>query len=160
VKVSRVLKRLLLGALALLLLAVLVVVIEGWRAFGHRAEGPRLARMRRSPEWHDDHFENPEPLVNDLLGSLTGSWHASAYARPSAPPATQRVDREQFAKPPASGLRITWFGHAALLIEIDGARILTDPIWSERSSPLPWIDPSAGIHRRSHCATCQRSTRW
>jgi L-ascorbate metabolism protein UlaG (beta-lactamase superfamily) len=42
---------------------------------------------------------------------------------------------------PASGLRITWLGHSTVLIEIDGVRVLTDPVWSERASPFSWIGP-------------------
>src|SRR5262249_22181070 len=46
-----------------------------------------------------------------------------------------------FATPPATGLRVTWLGHAAILIEIDGHRVLTDPVWSERASPFDWAGP-------------------
>ena len=38
-------------------------------------------------------------------------------------------------------LRITFINHATLLIQIDGLNILTDPIWSERSSPFSWVGP-------------------
>ncbi|OKS87849.1 MBL fold metallo-hydrolase [Mucilaginibacter polytrichastri] len=41
---------------------------------------------------------------------------------------------EIFNTPPESGLRITWIGHSSILIEIDGKRILTDPVWSQRAS--------------------------
>ena len=43
--------------------------------------------------------------------------------------------------PAASGLRVTWFGHSSVLVEIDGVTVLTDPLWSERASPLRWIGP-------------------
>jgi L-ascorbate metabolism protein UlaG (beta-lactamase superfamily) len=46
-----------------------------------------------------------------------------------------------YATPPKSGLRITLVGHSSLLIEIDGKRILTDPVWSERTSFLSFIGP-------------------
>lgn len=36
---------------------------------------------------------------------------------------------------------VTWVGHATLLIQIQGVNILTDPIWSERSSPFQFIGP-------------------
>jgi L-ascorbate metabolism protein UlaG (beta-lactamase superfamily) len=32
-------------------------------------------------------------------------------------------------------------GHSSLLIEIDGYRVLTDPVWSHRASPLGWVGP-------------------
>jgi N-acyl-phosphatidylethanolamine-hydrolysing phospholipase D len=36
---------------------------------------------------------------------------------------------------------VTWIGHSTLLIQIEGVNILTDPIWSERSSPFQFIGP-------------------
>jgi len=42
---------------------------------------------------------------------------------------------------PESGLRVTWVGHSSLLIEIDGKRILTDPVWGERASFLSFMGP-------------------
>jgi L-ascorbate metabolism protein UlaG (beta-lactamase superfamily) len=51
------------------------------------------------------------------------------------------TDVSVYTKPPASGLRITWVGHSSLLIEIDGIRILTDPVWSARASFTSLIGP-------------------
>src|SRR5882757_5804087 len=52
-----------------------------------------------------------------------------------------KTDVSIYQKPPAGGLRITWIGHSSLLIEIDGKRILTDPVWSERASFLSFMGP-------------------
>jgi L-ascorbate metabolism protein UlaG (beta-lactamase superfamily) len=38
-------------------------------------------------------------------------------------------------------LRVTWLGHSTLLIEIDGVRILTDPVWGPRASPSALLGP-------------------
>jgi N-acyl-phosphatidylethanolamine-hydrolysing phospholipase D len=38
-------------------------------------------------------------------------------------------------------LSFTWIGHATVLLQIDGKNILTDPIWSERCSPISFIGP-------------------
>jgi L-ascorbate metabolism protein UlaG (beta-lactamase superfamily) len=46
-----------------------------------------------------------------------------------------------YSRPSVSGLRITWMGHSSLLIEIDGYRILTDPVWSERASLVSFAGP-------------------
>ncbi|MVN90176.1 MBL fold metallo-hydrolase [Mucilaginibacter aquatilis] len=51
------------------------------------------------------------------------------------------TDAATYNTPPESGLRITWVGHSSLLIEIDGKRILTDPVWSKRASFVQWAGP-------------------
>ncbi len=48
---------------------------------------------------------------------------------------------ETWRRPPASGLRATWLGHSTLLIEIDGVRVLTDPVWGPRASPSRFAGP-------------------
>ena len=50
---------------------------------------------------------------------------------PSIPPS--RVE--------GSGLRVTLVNHSTVLIQQGAANILTDPIWSERTSPLSWLGP-------------------
>jgi L-ascorbate metabolism protein UlaG (beta-lactamase superfamily) len=137
----RVLLRL-LGFAGVLLVALLsVVVVQGWKAFGHRAQGLRLARMQRSPQYRDGHFVNPQPLVNSAAGMLKGLFEVSPDATPRQPVPVERVDPARFQTPPPRGLRITWLGHSTTLIEQDGVRILTDPLWSERISPLDWLGP-------------------
>jgi L-ascorbate metabolism protein UlaG (beta-lactamase superfamily) len=42
---------------------------------------------------------------------------------------------------PQSGLRVTWLGHSTTLMEIDGVRILTDPVWGPRASPSALVGP-------------------
>ena len=52
-----------------------------------------------------------------------------------------RLTRADFERPPETGLRATWIGHSSVLIEIDGARILLDPVWARRASPSTLIGP-------------------
>jgi L-ascorbate metabolism protein UlaG (beta-lactamase superfamily) len=58
---------------------------------------------------------------------------------------TSPVDPKTFATAPASGLRVTWLGHSTTLVEIDGHRVLTDPVWSERVSPVDGVGPSRWV---------------
>ncbi len=138
-------RRLALGALRLFLglfaLVLAVLLVQGWTAFGTRARGARLLRMQQSPNFRDDHFVNPQPLFNDYWAMLRAISHGSDHVNPSEPVAVAKLTPRAFVEPPPSGLRVTWFGHSSMLIELDGARVLTDPMWSERASPIGWLGP-------------------
>ena len=125
----------------IVLVGLALVLGDAWTAMGHRAVGARRARMERSPQWKDGQFVNPQPLHNDNWGAMTAMFHASPDSSPRQPISAPPIAPARFATPPASGLRVTWLGHATALLEIDGARVLTDPVWSERASPLTWIGP-------------------
>ena len=65
-----------------------------------------------------------------------------AEREPSAPLGPFRADAAALAAPvPPSALRATWLGHSTTLLEIDGRRFLTDPVWSERASPSQLLGP-------------------
>jgi L-ascorbate metabolism protein UlaG (beta-lactamase superfamily) len=108
---------------------------------GGRATGARLQRMQKSPEWQGSHFENPQPIVNDTWAALVSLSKPNPNVAPRSPPSTSPVEPGRFASPPPSGLRVTWLGHSTLLLEVDGHRFLTDPIWSERVGPVDFAGP-------------------
>lgn len=118
-----------------------VVVVQGWDAFGKAPAGSREARMEASPQWDDGVFENPQPLWNDMLGSITAAFDPEPHGSPERTPPYVQVGPERFDDPPGTGLRVTWLGHSTLLVEIDGHRFLTDPVWGERTSPVRWLGP-------------------
>jgi L-ascorbate metabolism protein UlaG (beta-lactamase superfamily) len=60
---------------------------------------------------------------------------------PKGPLGPYRTDSGVYERPPASGLRVTWFGHSSLLVEIDGMRVLIDPVWEQRAAPVQWFGP-------------------
>lgn len=134
-------KRALLALTGLLALFVLVLVVDGWTAFGTSATGERRARMDASRQWGDGAFVNPEPLWNDGWAMVKGLLDKSAFASPDSPLPVLTGGRSRFETPPKTGLRVTWLGHSTLLIEIDGVRVLTDPVWGPRTSPVGWIGP-------------------
>lgn len=100
-------------------------------------------RGLRSDHFDGRHFHNPVHVEGRGLLDLL-RWRLSARPgpwrdRPEAPPG---------ARPPrrvAQGVRVTWINHSTTLIQVEGWNILTDPIWSERASPVSWAGP-----RRAH----------
>ncbi|MCA9625038.1 MAG: MBL fold metallo-hydrolase [Myxococcales bacterium] len=116
-------------------------VATAGRAFGSAATGERRRRMEASSHWTGKVFENTYPLWNDYWGMVTGAFDGSPNSTPPPPPPVVTPDPELFLSPPPSGLRITWLGHSTTLIEIDGRRFLTDPVWGERTSPFTFAGP-------------------
>ena len=122
------------------------MISTGWLAsLGGRPEGERLARMQRSPQWAKGRFHNSAPTqtlaARDLPSTVRRQVTGKEVRYPTHPIPVVRLGKDAFANPPASGLRLTWLGHATALLEIDGARVLTDPVWSERVSPSSLLGP-------------------
>jgi L-ascorbate metabolism protein UlaG (beta-lactamase superfamily) len=60
---------------------------------------------------------------------------------PRIPLGPFRTDSRVYQRAPESGLRVTWMGHSIILVEIDGMRVLLDPVWDKRSAPVSWAGP-------------------
>jgi L-ascorbate metabolism protein UlaG (beta-lactamase superfamily) len=113
---------------------------------GTRAAGARLERLKASPLWADDRFQNKHPMLPDLrdptlpMPSLKDFLCGGERRVPRGPlPSMDPLD--VWAAKPQSGLRVTWLGHSTMLIEIGGVRILTDPVWGPRASPSAIVGP-------------------
>ena len=90
-------------------------------------------------------FQNPVPTD---MGGLTLIFKAflkmarnKAETEPRHPLGPFPTDPAAYGQPPATGLRITWFGHSSLLLELDGLTLLADPVWDRRASPLQTLGP-------------------
>ena len=68
-------------------------------------------------------------------------WQRTSRREPSP----KFVTDVEPSKPPARAangeVRVTLVNHSTALIQSEAANVLTDPIWSERASPLSWIGP-------------------
>lgn len=126
--------------LGVLIIASVPIIMHGCAGFGGSPSGERLSRMRASPQWEDGGFANPQPIINHNKEMLTSMFEGSDYASPDGP-LPVIFGGEALKNAPESGLRLTWMGHSTVLIELDGQRVLTDPIWGERASPFTWIGP-------------------
>jgi len=90
-------------------------------------------------------FRNPVPTE---LGGLSLMFKVGPkFFFGAAARSPQRVlgpfstDPRVYSTDPQSGLRVTWFGHSSSLVEIDGVRVLIDPVWDERAAPTQWAGP-------------------
>jgi N-acyl-phosphatidylethanolamine-hydrolysing phospholipase D len=92
-------------------------------------------------------FVNPWPGVElHGLGGLlrwTVVERLTAPRRPDPPPASFARATPSFHAPraPRGTLTATWVGHSTFLLQVGGLNVLTDPVWSERASPVPFVGP-------------------
>jgi L-ascorbate metabolism protein UlaG (beta-lactamase superfamily) len=104
--------------------------------------GARSGRSYAGPA--SDHFDGqrffdpdgaPPNSLTDLLrwrlSHNTAAWPDWAPSRHADRPPRQ-VD---------TGLRVSFVGHASLLVQAAGRNILIDPVWSQRVSPFSFIGP-------------------
>ena len=99
------------------------------------------------------HFLNPVPstvggfslFIKVLWRYLTGREERV----PKQKLGPFRTDPQVYDIAPASGLRVTWMGHSSSLLEIDGARILIDPVWEKRQRRLSGRVQRASLRRHS-----------
>jgi len=135
-----------IGIVAATLVALLgaaVWLVFKLPAFGGEFEGERLARMRQSPQFINGRFENTPAYVSDMsiLGELK-AYLGEQMREPTFAVPVVSMSGDDLARTAAPGLRTWWLGHASVLMEIDGVRILTDPVLSERASPFQFAGPA------------------
>jgi L-ascorbate metabolism protein UlaG (beta-lactamase superfamily) len=135
-------KRIVAGALGLAALGVLARA--AWdlpAAMGGTPAGERAERMRRSPQFRDGVFRNTHPTkvvpLSEAPKILRRMFSGSERRTPAS--AVPLVTAARAAA--ADGLHITWYGHASVLVEIEGARVLFDPVWSDAVSPSTLVGP-------------------
>jgi len=105
--------------------------------------GAIRAAASGSPNFSDGVFHNLEPSSafrleteeNRLILFEMFSGRLHSLPKANIPLAESRPSST------AGPLAVTWLGHATALVEIDGFRLLTDPVWSERCSPSQNIGP-------------------
>jgi L-ascorbate metabolism protein UlaG (beta-lactamase superfamily) len=119
---------------ALTLPALAAGGLVGWRSnFNPYYSGPVSDHFDGKKFFIDGFTEEKSPL--DLLRWQTGrkkaDWPIDAPAFADKPP--QRVE--------GAALRVSYVGHATLLIQTHGLNILIDPVWAERASPVQWAGP-------------------
>jgi L-ascorbate metabolism protein UlaG (beta-lactamase superfamily) len=110
-------------------------------ALGARPTGSRLARMEQSPAYRAGAFHNSARRTSSMPTNqrdvLRRFRDNAATRRPALPIPVVSVAHE----PATEGLHVSWFGHASALVELDGVRVLCDPVWSDRCSPSRHVGP-------------------
>lgn len=115
----------------------------GLASLGGKVSGARLEKVQDSPHFNGTRFVNAveTPMVRPSMG-LAWEYFAGGTERVPADP-YPLVQPATDALRPGQGeaLRTTWLGHSTVLLEIDGAMVLTDPVFGPRAAPVSWMGP-------------------
>jgi len=131
-----------LGTLLLFLVVALCLALTIVPVFldNRYYDGPRTSHFDGqrflNPDGANGYFPPSNAIRADFLSRLIGGgdlpwWPEHLDIAPARPAA--------HAKP--GEMRVTWVGHATVLIQAGGVNILTDPVWSDVVSPVPPIGP-------------------
>jgi L-ascorbate metabolism protein UlaG (beta-lactamase superfamily) len=114
---------------------------------------PQSPRYPLSDHHNGEAFFNPPgmappstvaPPTERRRGGLVAMlrWQLSGDRRPWTPPPPDPPPAgDPHLAPPPGGVSITFIGHSTFLIRVGGLTILTDPVFSERCSPVSWAGP-------------------
>ncbi len=115
------------------------------KSFGKLPSGKRLERIKSSPNYKDGSFQNIDTTPMMAEGTSYPKMFYNFFFSPS-------VNREPSKTLPSilTNLKslpdeptIIWFGHSSYLITVNGKRILVDPVFSQRASPVQYAGGKA-----------------
>ncbi|MGN8159291.1 MBL fold metallo-hydrolase [Salinisphaera sp. RV14] len=107
-------------------------------SFGPPRPGANFDGRRFSNPWHDHGQTSRFGLWRWLLRPRGPGW-------PPAAPDAANKDNPNIPPRRSHAPRVTWIGHACVLIQIDGLNLITDPVYAARVGPLPGI----GVRRHT-----------
>jgi L-ascorbate metabolism protein UlaG (beta-lactamase superfamily) len=112
----------------------------GLYTYAYRYLSGPVYRGPQKPHFDGEQFHNLEPTeMKGLMEVL--KWQLNRD-RGNWPDEKQKTEAQVPRDSVAGGkTRVTFINHATLLLQGDGLNILTDPIWSERASPMNWAGP-------------------
>ena len=115
--------------------------------FGRKPSPERLAKLLASPNWSDGAFRNYEPFVSPppQIGKpknrLKLWWDFlladKSHLAPPSPLPTAKTDLKSLD--PSQDIAV-WLGHSSIYMQLEGLRILIDPVFSDFASPVWFIN--------------------
>jgi L-ascorbate metabolism protein UlaG (beta-lactamase superfamily) len=132
--------------ISLTLINFLLLPAQGLEPGASAEKGPQTSDHFNGSQYFNPGIPQPPPpppgqeprrgraswIWRFIFGNEWPEWPEMRDVSPGQPPA---------ARVPKGALLVTPVGHATFLIQMDGLNILTDPIWSERCSPVSWAGP-------------------
>ncbi|MBX2895552.1 MAG: MBL fold metallo-hydrolase [Cyclobacteriaceae bacterium] len=127
--------------IGLVLLSIATILFMQQKSFGKLPRGQRLQRIEQSTNYREGSFQNLQPtqmLAEDAsyFGMMREFLKDKPGRYPDAPLPTIKTDLTTIQGEQPT---LIWFGHSSYLIVYKGKRILVDPVFSDRPSPVQYV---------------------
>lgn len=131
-------------AVVILTIAVLLIVTTYFymrqAKFGKHPAGARLEQIKKSPNYRNGKFQNihPTPNLTEGYGYAGVTYEFLFKKNPRRKPVDSipSTKTDLFKLLPEEDV-LVWFGHSSYYIQLDGKKILVDPVFSGNASPIP-----------------------
>ncbi len=136
---------LLIIATILIAFILVVYIFMQQPKFGRPPAGERLGKIQASTNYRDGKFQNQSPTPDLTDGANYYSvlkeflFEKSKRGAPSIAMPSKKTDL--FALSPDKNI-LVWFGHSSYFMQLDGKKILVDPVFSGNASPLKFTTKS------------------
>jgi len=135
-----------LGGILLLVISG-ILFVNFYPSIGGSQSAEKIEVFKNSGHYEKDVFVNQIPTSMDMgfgkFMTILKDWILGVPNQSlETPLPVLHVDSTDIASRPDSLVRITWFGHSAFLLEIDGKKILLDPMFGDFTGPHSWLGPS------------------
>ncbi|PZX10635.1 L-ascorbate metabolism protein UlaG (beta-lactamase superfamily) [Breznakibacter xylanolyticus] len=114
----------------------------GQSKFGKLPRGARLERIQQSPNYHSGEFRNvtETPVMTSDEGFLKSLYNFMFKDVPGLKPQDSiPMVRTNLRDIPLDSNVAVWFGHSSYYMQINGKRLLVDPVFSNHASPFSWM---------------------
>jgi L-ascorbate metabolism protein UlaG (beta-lactamase superfamily) len=126
----------------LILISLVTVIILNQTSFGKAPSGERLKRIRQSANFRDGSFQNQSftPVMPEDVSVFKVIWNGMFNRSERNKPKTSLPSRKTNLKTLNPGKDVLiWFGHSSYFMQIDGKKILVDPVFSGSASPFSFM---------------------
>ena len=119
-----------------------VTAFVNQKSFGKIPQGKRLELIKKSPNYKNGQFQNelPTTVMTGKEGMLKATWNfltdKPKNTEPSQIVPSVKTDLTKLSRDKDF---IVWFGHSSYLLQVDGKRILVDPVFIQ-GSPVNFIN--------------------
>lgn len=139
-KISKLTKTMVAIFILIGILFIAILIFMQQKKFGENPNGARLERIKQSPNFKNGKFENLSitPTLSEGHNYFDVLYETYVKSKPRKSPTDNILSiKTDLLNLPIDLDILVWFGHSSYFMQIDGKRILVDPVLSGNASPIP-----------------------